>query len=161
MILKTCYLTKRANETKHLAQHESSERKGWLNENIWKRQQKLNRDDKSLCERKELDDWSSWKDDYTWNTNTCDCECKIACNVDEYLDFKKYSFQKRLFQKCVLSCDDEVLNTLSDKNVISANSCLIKLNFYTCFFYRLLSLDIQDTQDIETNNKKYYHVKRN
>ena len=85
----------------------------------------------------------------------------MACNFDEYLDFKKYSFQKRLFQKYILSCDDEVLNTLSDKNVISANSCLIKLNFYTCCFYWLLSLNIQDTQDIEINNKKYYHVKRN
>ena len=27
---------------------------------------------------KELDDWSSCKDDYIWNPSTCECECNKA-----------------------------------------------------------------------------------
>ena len=36
--------------------------------------QKWNNDE-CWCEHKELDDWSSCKDDYMWNPSTCDCDC--------------------------------------------------------------------------------------
>ena len=36
------------------------------------------------CEGKELDDWSSCKDDYMWNANTCDCQRHNARKIDEY-----------------------------------------------------------------------------
>ena len=34
-----------------------------------------------------------------------------ACKVDEYLDIKSCSYEKRLLRKLVLACEDETLNT--------------------------------------------------
>ena len=58
---------------------------------------------------KELDDWASCKDNYTWNPSACDGECNKACKVDEYLDTKNYSCKKHLFGK--LDFEDEIQNT--------------------------------------------------
>ena len=46
-----------------------------------------------------------------WNPSTCDCECSKACIIDEYLDIKNCSREKRLFGKLVLACEDGILNT--------------------------------------------------
>ena len=54
------------------------------------------------CECKELDVWSSCKDDYMCNPSTCDCECNEAYKIDEYLDIKNCSCEKRLIGKLVL-----------------------------------------------------------
>ena len=58
-------------ETRFLVHHGSCESKCRFNES---RNQKWNHDD-CQCECKELDDWSSCKDDYMWNPSTCNCEC--------------------------------------------------------------------------------------
>ena len=56
-----------------------------------------------------------------WNPSTCDCECNKTCKIDEYLDIRNCSCEKRLFGKLVLVCEDEMLNTtetsLDDKKV--------------------------------------------
>ena len=81
---------------------------------------------KNQCECKELDDWGSCKNDYMWNTSTCHCECNKACKIDEYLDIKNCSCEKRLIGKLVLEYEDEILNTteilLNDKKVACAKS---------------------------------------
>ena len=46
-----------------------------------------------------------------WDPITCDCECSKACIIDEYLDIKNCSCEKRLFGKLVLAREDEILNT--------------------------------------------------
>ena len=54
-----------------------------------------------------------------WNPRACDWECNKACKIDEYLDVKNCSCEKRLIGKFVLECEDEILNTtktlLNDK----------------------------------------------
>ena len=65
-----------------------------------------------------------------WNPSTCDCGCNKACKIDEYLDIKNCSCEKRLTGKLVLECEDEILNTteilLNDKKVACAKSnCFI------------------------------------
>ena len=54
-----------------------------------------------------------------WNPSACDWECNKACKIDEYLDVKNCSCEKRLIGKFVLECEDEILNTtktlLNDK----------------------------------------------
>ena len=52
------------------------------------------------------------------------------CKIDEYLDVKNCFWEKRLFGKLVLECEDEILNTtetwLEDKNLsCEKNNCLI------------------------------------
>ena len=46
-----------------------------------------------------------------WDSSTCDWECNKACKTDEYLDIKNCSREKGLFNKLVLACEDEILNT--------------------------------------------------
>ena len=36
-----------------------------------------------------------------WNYSMCDCECNKACKIDEYLDIKNCSSEKRLIGKLV------------------------------------------------------------
>ena len=43
------------------------------------------------------------------NPNTCGCECKKACKIDEYVNTKNFSCKKRLFGKLVLVYEDEKL----------------------------------------------------
>ena len=61
-----------------------------------------------------------------WNLSTWGCKCKRGCKIDEYLDIKNCSYEKRLIGKLVLGCKDELLNTtetlLNDKKVASAKS---------------------------------------
>ena len=44
-----------------------------------------------------------------WNPSPGDCECKTI-KVDEYLDIKNCSYEKRLFGKLVLAYKGETLN---------------------------------------------------
>ena len=67
--------------------------------------------DKYRCECKNLVDWNSSKDDYTCNPSTGNCGCDKACKVGEYPDIKNCSCKKWLFDKLVLACEDEILNT--------------------------------------------------
>ena len=46
-----------------------------------------------------------------WYTSTCDCEHGKTCKTNEQLDNKNFSCKKRLFDKLVLACEDEILNT--------------------------------------------------
>ena len=53
---------------------------------------------------------------------TCDCECIKTCKIDQYLDIENYLCKKRLFDKLVLECEDEISNTiealLEDKKLV-------------------------------------------
>ena len=81
----------------HVKQHESREYKGGLNENVRKSKQKSNHNE-SWCECKELEDWIPCRNDYMWNSSTCDCEWPFE--IDEYLD------KKMLMRKTETSLDD-------------------------------------------------------
>ena len=69
-----------------------------LNKSVHNSKRKWNHDE-CWCEFRKLDEWGSCKTDYVWNPSTCDCECNKACKSDEYLDTKKCSCKKRLFDK--------------------------------------------------------------
>ena len=58
---------------------------------------------------KELDDWNSCEKDCIWNSGACYWECNKACKIDEYLDTKQCSCEKRLIGKLVSDSEDEVL----------------------------------------------------
>ena len=65
-----------------------------------------------------------------WNPSTCDYECNKACKIDEYSYIKKCSCEKRLIGKRVLTCEDEMLNTIetsldNKKEPCHKDNCLI------------------------------------
>ena len=100
-----------------------------MNDSVFDSKQKRNHKE-CWRECKELNDWGSCEKGYMWNPSMCDCECNKACNIDEHLDIKNCSCEKRLIGKLVLECEGELINTtqnrLNDKKVECAKSnCLI------------------------------------
>ena len=91
----------RVNDRRSLVQHESCECKCRLNEIAFNSKQKWNLNE-CRCAYKELDDCGFCQNDYMRNPNTCDCECIKACEIDEYLDTKNCSCEKRLIGKIIL-----------------------------------------------------------
>ena len=83
-------------------------------------------DDEYRCECKELDDWSSFQDDYLGNPRACHCECNKACTIDEYLDIENCSCEKHLLSKLVLACEDQILLITKFTNKPSSNVCFEK-----------------------------------
>ena len=90
---------------KYIVRHESFKCKCRSNQSVCNSKQKYNHEEY----------WSEWKeldqDDYMWNPRKCDCEWNKACKIDEYLDIKNCSCEKRLIGKLVLACEGEISNT--------------------------------------------------
>ena len=138
------------NETRYLVQHELYECKCRLNESVFNSKKKWNYDE-CRCECKELDDWDSWEKGYMWDPRKCHCECNKACKIDEYVDNKNCSCEKRLVGKLVLAYEDEILNitetSLDDKKgtweksnclnqtISLINICLLLAIVISCFYF--------------------------
>ena len=45
---------------------------------------------------------------YTWNPSNCECECDKSCDVGEYLDYENCKCTKRLVDKLVEECSDNI-----------------------------------------------------
>ena len=61
------------------------------------------------------------------NSSICDCECDKSCDVGEYLDYKKQQVQKKLVDKLVEECNENI-----DKKELLPNKmiCNSTLNDY-------------------------------
>ena len=71
------------------------------NKQCWK-------DDKCRCECKELIDKGVCDRGYSWNPSNCECECDKSCGVAEYLDYENCKCRKRLVDKLVEECGENV-----------------------------------------------------
>ena len=58
-----------------------------------------------------------------WNPSTCDCECNKTCKIDEYLDTRSCSREKRWIRKLVLECENEMLNTTENSPDDKKKTC--------------------------------------
>ena len=45
---------------------------------------------------------------YAWNPSNCVCECDISCDVGEYLDYENCKCGKRLADKLVEECTENI-----------------------------------------------------
>ena len=129
-------------ETRFLIQHNWYEYKCALNESLFNSKQKQNYDN-CRFDCKELEDWSSYKDGYMWNSSTYDSKCNKTCKIDEYLDTKNCSRKERLFGKLPSACKDEILSKtktsvnhkksiLPSLHYVIGNYILVIIN---CHFY--------------------------
>ena len=53
--------------------------------------------DKGVCDKEVI-----------WNPSNCECECDKSCDIGEYLDYKSYKCRKRLVNKLVEECTENV-----------------------------------------------------
>ena len=64
--------------------------------------------DKCRCGCKELIDKGMCDEGFIWNPSNCECECDKLCDVGEYLDYKNCKCRKRLIDKLVEECSDNI-----------------------------------------------------
>ena len=72
---------------------------------------------------------------YAWNPSNCECECDKSFDIVEYLDYENCKCRKRLVDKLVDECDEnigEVKIVSESKNQF--NSCILHIVLLSIFF---------------------------
>ena len=100
-------LISRNNETRHVKWHETCKCKCRLDASVCNSKHRWN-DDKWRCECKELIDKGVCDKRFIWNPSNCKYECDKSCNVGEYLDYINCKCRKRLADKLVEECTQNV-----------------------------------------------------
>ena len=95
------------NEKSHTEWHEMCKCKCKLDASVCKNKQHWN-DDKCRCECKELIDKGVCDKGSIWNPSNCECECDKSCDVGEYLDYENCTCRKKLVDKLVEECTENI-----------------------------------------------------
>ena len=66
----------------------------------------------------------------SWNPSNCGCECDKLCDVGEYLDYEKCKCRKKLVDKLVDECDENI----DEVKMVSES----KHKRYSCILYIVL-----------------------
>ena len=123
MNVKLFNLITRISKTRYIKRHETCQWKCRLEASVCNNKQRWNKD-KSRCELKELiDKWICDKGFY-WNPSNCECECYKSCNIEEYLDYKSCKCRKRLADKLVEECSENIDERELHQSKIIYNSFL-------------------------------------
>ena len=98
-------------------------------------------DDKCWCECKELIDKGVCDKGYAWNPSNCECECDKSCDVGEYLDYENCKCRKRLVDKLVEECGENVdeaklteIALAENENSYKCSSCAVYIVLFWIFF---------------------------
>ena len=78
---------------------------------------------------------------YFWNPSKCECECDKSCDIGEHLDYENCKCRKKLFDKLVEECTEnideaKIINENEHKNECS--SCIV----YIVLFSIILVINI-------------------
>ena len=126
----------RTNETKHIKWHETCKCKCRLDASVCNNKQRRNYC-KCQCECKELIDKGICDKRYIWNPSNCKCECDKPCDFGEYLDYKNCKYRKRLVDKLIEECNENIEETsLININSIKyeSTSCILYIVLFSIFF---------------------------
>ena len=105
--LKVFNLMSRTNETRYINLHETCKCKCRLDTSVCNDEQ-LSNEDKCRCEWNELIDKGSCDKGFIQNSSNCECECDKSCYVGEYLDYSNKKKKKKLVDKLVEECSENI-----------------------------------------------------
>ena len=105
--LKVFNLMSRTNETKYVKLYETCKCKCRLDASVCNNKKRQN-EDKCRCECKELIDKGTCDKGFIWNPSNCKCECDKSCDAGEYLDYENGKCRKRLVDKFVDKCSENI-----------------------------------------------------
>ena len=105
MNIKVFNLISRTNETRYIKWRETCKCKCRLDTSVSNNKQGWT-NDKCRCECKELIDKGMCDKGFIWNPSNC--ECDKLCDVGEYLDYKICKCRKRLIEKLVEECSENI-----------------------------------------------------
>ena len=124
----------RTNETRHIKWHETCKCKSRSDAIVCNNKQRWN-NDKCRCQCKELIDKGVCDKVYAWNPSNCEPECDKSCDIGEYLDYENCKCRKRLTDKLVDECDENIEEVkILDKNEDKCNSCILYIVLFSIFF---------------------------
>ena len=104
---KVFNLMSRANETRHIKWHKTCKCRCRLDASICNNKRRWN-DDKCRCECKELFDTGMWDEGFIWNPSNCECACDKSCDIREYLDYKNCKCRKKIIDKLIEECSENI-----------------------------------------------------
>ena len=74
---------------------------------------------------------------YAWNPSNCECECDKSCDFGEYLDYENCKCRKRLVDKLIEECNENIEETSLVKinsTKCKRNSCILYIVLFSIFF---------------------------
>ena len=105
--VKVLNIMSRTSKTRHIEWHEMCKCKCRLDASVCNNKQRWN-DDKCRCECKELIEKGVCDKVLIWNPSNCECECDKSCDVGEYLDYENCKRRKKLDDKLVAECTENI-----------------------------------------------------
>ena len=79
---------------------------------------------------------------FIWNLSRCECKYDNTCDVGEYLDYQNCECRKKLVDKLIEECTDNVeemeiskITLAEDENKHKYNSCTLDICFIFNNFY--------------------------
>ena len=143
--VKVFNLMSRTNETRHIKLYETCKCKSRLDTSACNNKQRWN-NDKCRCECKELIDTGMCDKGFIWNPSICECECDKVCAVGEYLDYENCKYRKKLVDRLVEECSENIdgnkmiyNGTLNGYENI-CNSCTVHIVLLIIFFMISISI---------------------
>ena len=143
--VKVFDLMSRTNKTRQIKWYETCKCKCRLDASVFNNKQRWN-NDKCRCECKKVIDKGMCDKGFIWNPSNCECECDKSCDVREYLDYKSCKCRKRLIDKLVEECTENIdgnkkiyNDTLNDYGKI-CNFCTVHIVLLATFFIINISI---------------------
>ena len=136
--VKVFNIVSRTNETRHIDWHETCKCKCRLDASVFNNKQCWN-DDKCRCECKELIDKGRCDEEFIWNPSNFECKCDKSCDVGEYLDYEHCKCRKKLVDKLVAECTEnidevKIAESNSVDNIHKCSSCTLYIVLFSIIF---------------------------
>ena len=149
--VKIFNLMSRTNETRHIKWHKTCKCKCRLDASICNNKQRWN-DDKCRRKCKELIDKGTCDKGFIWNPSNCECECDKSCDIGEYLDYKNCRCRKKIIEKLVEECSEnidgnemlynETLDISSSSDNKASDSCVVYIILFSVFLIISISITL-------------------
>ena len=127
-------LMTRTNETRHIEWHEKCKCE-WRSDRIICNNKQYWNKDKCRCEYRKLVDKDVCDKGFIWNPSTCKCECDKSCNNSEYLDYLNCECKKKLVDKLIDECTQNINETKLVEKTLDKNENKKNYEHNSCSLY--------------------------
>ena len=133
----------RTDETRHIKWHETCKCKCKcrLDASVCNNKQRWD-EDKCWCECKELIDVIDvilCDKGFICDPSNCECECDKSCDIGEYLDYENCKCRKKLLDKLVEECTENIeeekiseITSCQNENNHKCGSCTLYIALFWC-----------------------------
>ena len=86
--------------------------------------------------KKQLIDKGAYDKGFIWNPSNCECKCNKSFDIGEYLDYENWKCRKKLVDKLVEECTENVEETklVEYENKHKCNFCIVHIVLFSLSF---------------------------